>query len=146
MTLVSSQNITSRVDNIFNALMEMSPKLPIGVEIIYKTLLSTLISLNFFEICSTLYYLFMQTNNLSIVTFIKFKIIIFIFVLLSSCTSQTLNKYSDNSNSTQIKSNKFKINKNKITKRKLENLTEENNSVKVLFLSLEKRDILKEFK
>ena len=70
----------------------------------------------------------MQTNNLSIVTFINFKIIIFIFVLLSSCNSQTLNKYSGNSNSTQIKSNKFKTNKNKITKRKLENWSKANNS------------------
>ena len=70
----------------------------------------------------------MQTNNLSIVTFINFKIIIFIFVLLSSCSSQNLNKYSGNSNSTQIKSNIFKTNKNKIAKRKLENLSESNNS------------------
>ena len=61
-------------------------------------------------------------------TFINIKIIIFIFVLLSSCTSQTLNKYSGNSNSTQIKSNKFKLNKNKIYKKKLENLSEVNNS------------------
>ena len=60
-------------------------------------------------------------------TFINIKIIIFIFVLLSSCTSQTLNKYSGNSNSTQIKSNKFKSNKNKIYKKKLENLSEVNN-------------------
>ena len=44
------------------------------------------------------------------------------FVLLSSCTSQTLNKYSSNSNSTQIKSNEFKSNKNKISKKKLEKL------------------------
>ena len=60
-------------------------------------------------------------------TFINIKIIIFIFVFLSSCTSQTLNKYSGNSNSTQIKSNKFKSNKNKIYKKKLENLSEVNN-------------------
>ena len=60
-------------------------------------------------------------------TFINIKIIIFIFVFLSSCTSQTLNKYPGNSNSTQIKSNKFKSNKNKIYKKKLENLSEVNN-------------------
>jgi len=46
--------------------------------------------------------------------------------LLSSCTSQTLNKYSHNSNPKDIKSNKFenevKLNKNKINKEKLENL------------------------
>ncbi len=59
-------------------------------------------------------------------TFTNFKIIIFIFILLSSCTSQTLNKYSHNSNPKDIKSNKFenevKLNKNKINKEKLENL------------------------
>ena len=43
------------------------------------------------------------------------------FILLSSCTSQTLNKYSSNSNSA-IKSNEFKSNKNKISKKKLEKL------------------------
>ena len=48
----------SKDDNIFKALKEISPKLPIGVAIIYKILLSTLILLNVFEICSTLYYLF----------------------------------------------------------------------------------------
>ena len=59
-------------------------------------------------------------------TFTNFKIIIFIFILLSSCTSQNLNKYSHNSNPKDIKSNKFenevKLNKNKINKEKLENL------------------------
>ena len=60
-------------------------------------------------------------------TFINIKIIILIFLLLSSCNTQTLNKYSDNINSTQIKSNKFKSNKNKIYKKKLENLSEVNN-------------------
>ena len=56
--LVSSQNMISKDDNIFRALMEMSPKLLIGVAIIYKVLLSTLILLNVFEICSTLYIIF----------------------------------------------------------------------------------------
>ena len=124
---MSSQNIISKDDKIFNALMDISPKLPIGVDMIYKILLSTVILLNVFVICSTLYYLLNQTNYLSIVTFINIKIIIFIFVFLSSCTSQTLNKYSGNSNSTQIKSNNFKPNKNKISKKKLENLSEGNN-------------------
>ena len=61
-------------------------------------------------------------------TFINSKILILIFVLLSSCTLQTLQKHSDNSNSTQIKSNEFKSNKNKISKKKLENLYVTNNS------------------
>jgi len=60
------------------------------------------------------------------VTVTNFKIIIFIFIFLSSCTSQTLNKYSDNSNSTNIKSNNFnndvKFDRDKINKEKLENL------------------------
>ena len=55
-------------------------------------------------------------------TFIKFKILIYIFVLLSSCSSHISNKFSDNSTSTQIKSNEFKFNKDKINKEKLENL------------------------
>ena len=55
-------------------------------------------------------------------TFINFKILIYIFVLLSSCSSHISNKFSDNSTSTQIKSNEFKLNKNKINKKKLENL------------------------
>ena len=42
--------------------------------------------------------------------------------MLSSCSSYTSNKYSDNSNSTQIKSNEFKTKNNKIKKKKLENL------------------------
>ena len=58
--------------------------------------------------------------------FINFKTIIFTFILLSSCSFQTLNKYSDNSKSTQIKSNKFKnqvkLKRDKIKKKKLENL------------------------
>ena len=61
-------------------------------------------------------------------TSINFKIII--FILLSSCSSHTLNKYSDNSNSTKIKSNELKnevqLKKNKINKEKLENLFELN--------------------
>ena len=59
-------------------------------------------------------------------SFINFKIIIFIFTFLSSCTYQTLNKYPDNNNSTNIKNkvfkNDIKSNKNKINKEKLENL------------------------
>ena len=55
-------------------------------------------------------------------TFINFKILIYIFVLLSSCSSHISNEFSDNSTSTQIKSNEFKLNKNKINKKKLENL------------------------
>ncbi len=53
---------------------------------------------------------------------INSKILIYIFILLSSCSSYTSNKYSDNSNSTQIKSNEFKTKNNKIKKKKLENL------------------------
>ena len=64
-------------------------------------------------------------------TFINFKFIIFISILLSSCSPQTLKKYSDNSNSTYNKSNKFKnevkLKKNKINKQKLENLYVGNN-------------------
>ena len=55
-------------------------------------------------------------------TFINFKILICIFVLLSSCTSHISDDFSDNSTSTQIKSNEFKLIKNKINKKKLENL------------------------
>ena len=54
--------------------------------------------------------------------FINFKILIYTFVLLSSCSSHISNQISDNSTSTQIKSNEFKLNKNKINKKKLENL------------------------
>lgn len=54
--------------------------------------------------------------------FINSKILIYLFILLSSCSSHISNEFSDNSNSTQIKSNEFKLNKNKIDKRKLENL------------------------
>ena len=64
-------------------------------------------------------------------TFINFKIIIFIFILLSSCTFQTLNKYPHNS-STHIKSkdfkNEVKLKTNKINKEKLENLYVPSNS------------------
>ena len=64
-------------------------------------------------------------------TFINFKIIIFIFILLSACTSQTMNKYSYK-NSTQVKSNDFKnkvkLKTNKIDKEKLENLNVSSNS------------------
>ena len=52
------QNIISKDDKTFNALMDISPKFPIGVDMMYKILLSTLILLNVFVICSTLYYLF----------------------------------------------------------------------------------------
>ena len=54
-------------------------------------------------------------------TFINFKILIYIFVLLTSCSSHISNEFSDNSTSTQIKSNEFKLKKNKISKKKLEN-------------------------
>ena len=58
-------------------------------------------------------------------TFFNSRTIILIFILLSSCTSQTLNKHSYN-NSAHIKSNKFnnevKLKKYKINKEKLENL------------------------
>ena len=64
--------------------------------------------------------------------FINFKIIIFISLLLTSCSPQTLNKFPHNSNPTQVKSNEFKdeieLNKNKIVKEKLENLNVKNNS------------------
>ncbi len=50
--------------------------------------------------------------------FNNFKILIYIFVLLSSCSSHI----SNNSTPTQIKSNELKFNKNKINKEKLENL------------------------
>ena len=55
-------------------------------------------------------------------TLINFKIIIFIFVLLSSCSTRNLTKYSDNTNSTQMKSDEIRLNQNKINKEKLENL------------------------
>lgn len=55
-------------------------------------------------------------------TFINFKNLIYIFVLLSSCSSHISNKFSDNSTSKEIKSNELKFNKNKINKKKLENL------------------------
>ena len=51
-------------------------------------------------------------------TFINFKILIYIFILLSSCSFHI----SNNSTSTQIKSNELKFNKKKINKEKLENL------------------------
>ena len=60
-------------------------------------------------------------------TLINFKIITFIFILLSSCSSRNLNKYSDDINSTQIKSNEFRPKKDKINKKKLENLYVTNN-------------------
>ena len=71
-------------------------------------------------------------------TSINFKIITCICIFLSSCTSQTLKNYSDNSNSTQIKSNDFKneVNlKNKIDKQKLKSLNVSNNLIEVLFLN-----------
>ncbi len=55
-------------------------------------------------------------------TLINFKIITFIFILLSSCSPRNLDKFSNDINSTQIKSNEFRPNKNKINKEKLENL------------------------
>ena len=61
-------------------------------------------------------------------TFINFKILIYIFILLSSCSSHISNEFSDNTTSTQIKSNELKSNKNKIDKKKLENLYVTNNS------------------
>ncbi len=60
--------------------------------------------------------------------FINFKILIYIFIFLSSCSSYTSNKYSYNSNSTKIKSNEFKSDNNKIKKKKLENFYKANNS------------------
>ena len=60
-------------------------------------------------------------------TFINFKIFVYIFIFLSSCSSHISNEFSDNSTSTQIKSNEFKSNKNKIDKKKLENLYVANN-------------------
>ena len=60
-------------------------------------------------------------------SFIKFKILIFIFVLLSSCSPHISSEFSDNSTSTQIKSNDLKSKKNKIDKKKLENLYVINN-------------------
>ncbi len=60
-------------------------------------------------------------------TFINLKILIYIFILLSSCSSHISNEISDNSTSRQIKSNEFKSNKNKIDKKKLENLYVVNN-------------------
>ena len=75
-------------------------------------------------------------------TFINIKIIIFIFVFLSSCTSQTLNKYSGNSNSTQIKSNEFKLNKNKINKKKLEKLYVASNPVESVVFEFRKERYL----
>ena len=59
---------------------------------------------------------------------INFKILIYIFILLSSCSPHTSNKYSDNSNSAKIKSNEFKPKNNKIIKKKLENFYVSNNS------------------
>ena len=55
-------------------------------------------------------------------TFINFKILIYIFILLSSCSSHISTEFYDNSTSPQIKSNEFKPNKNEIDKKKLENL------------------------
>ena len=52
----------------------------------------------------------------------NFKTLIYIFVLLSSCSSHISNEFSDNSTSKEIKSNELKFDKNKINKKKLENL------------------------
>ena len=59
---------------------------------------------------------------------ISLKIISFILIFLSSCSFQTQNEFSHNSNSTQIKSNELKLNKSEINKEKLENLSVGNNS------------------
>ena len=59
---------------------------------------------------------------------ISLKIISFILIFLSSCSFQTQNEFSHNSNSTQIKSNELKSNKSEINKEKLENLSVGNNS------------------
>ena len=79
-------------------------------------------------------------------TFINFKIIIFVFILLSSCTSQTLKRHSNNINSTHTKSNDFKnenkINKNKIDKHKLENLYVSNNSSQGVIFEFKKERYL----
>ena len=45
------------------------------------------------------------------VTIINLKILIYIFIFLSSCSSHISNEFSDNTTSTQIKSNEFKLNK-----------------------------------
>ena len=67
-------------------------------------------------------------------TVINFKILIYILILLSSCSSHISNEFSDNSTSTQIKSNEFKLNQNKINKKKLENLhLQSNPSESVVF-------------
>ena len=79
-------------------------------------------------------------------TSINFKIII--FILLSSCSAHTLNKYSDNSNSTKIKSkelkNEVQLNQNKINKEKLENLFVLNKPSQSVVFEFKKEDILKE--
>ena len=77
---------------------------------------------------------------------INLKIIIFISIFLSSCSTKTLNKYSDNSNSTQVKSNKFKSIENKINREKLKNLYVEKNPSQGVILNLKKKDISREFK
>ena len=65
-------------------------------------------------------------------TFINFKTIILIFVLLNSCSPPALKEFSNNTNSTQIKSNEFKnevkSNKVNVNKEKLENLYVANQS------------------
>ena len=65
-------------------------------------------------------------------TFINFKTIILIFVLLNSCSPPVLKEFSNNTNSTQIKSKEFKnevkSKKININKEKLENLYVANQS------------------
>ena len=74
--------------------------------------------------------------------FINFKIIIFISIFLSSCSTQTLNKYASNTNSTQIKSNEFKSKKNRIDKEKLKNLNLPKNSTQSVVFEFRKERYL----
>ena len=65
-------------------------------------------------------------------TLINFKIIIFIFIFLSSCSPRAPKEFSYNTNPTQIKSNEFKneikTKKMKVNKEKLENMGSVNQS------------------
>ena len=79
-------------------------------------------------------------------TLINFKIIIFIFILLSSCSSRNLNKYSDKTNSTQMKTDEIRLNQNKINKEKLENLYIANKPNQSVVFEFRKESILREFK
>ena len=75
-------------------------------------------------------------------TLINFKILIYIFVLLSSCSSHISNEFSDNSTSKEIKSNELKLNKNKINKKKLENLYVTSNPSKSVVFEFRKERYL----